>query len=117
VISKAALMRLTDSLAAEVAGSGVAVFAVSPGVVRTSMNDHLLASPVAGRWYPWFPKVFEEGRDEPPEVLARLIVTLASGRADVLSGRFFSTRSNLDDLVSRAEEIGREDLHTLRLRS
>jgi NAD(P)-dependent dehydrogenase (short-subunit alcohol dehydrogenase family) len=118
VISKAALMRLTDSLAAEVAGSGIAIFAISPGVVRTPMTDYLLTSPVTTRWYPWFPKVFEEGREEPPETIAQWIVALSSGRADVLSGRFLSTRAdNLDDMIARAEEIGRDDLHVLRLRT
>jgi NAD(P)-dependent dehydrogenase (short-subunit alcohol dehydrogenase family) len=114
--SKAALMRLGDSLAAEVAGSGVSVFVLSPGPVRTPGAEYLLASPVVARWMPGFLKIFEEGRNEPPEALAQLIVALASGRGDVLSGRFFGTGSDLDDMVSRAEEIRREDLHVLRLR-
>ena len=68
------------------------------------------------RWLPAFPKLFAEGRDQPPETLARLVVALASGRADVLSGRFLDASSDLDEMVSRAEEIRRDDLHVLRLR-
>jgi NAD(P)-dependent dehydrogenase (short-subunit alcohol dehydrogenase family) len=113
--SKAALMRLTDSLAAEVAGSGVSVFVVSPGPVRTPGAEYLLASPVVTRWMPGFPKIFEEGRNQPPEALARLVVALASGRADMLSGRFFDASSDLDEMVSHAEVIRRDDLHALRV--
>jgi NAD(P)-dependent dehydrogenase (short-subunit alcohol dehydrogenase family) len=113
--SKAALMRLTDSLAAEVAGSGVSVFVVSPGAVRTPGAEYLLASPVAMRWLPGFRKVFADGRDQPPETLARLVVALASGRADLLSGRFFDATSDLDEMVSRADDIRRDDLHALRV--
>src|SRR5579864_1178731 len=99
VVSKAALMRLTDTLAAEVVGSGVAVFAISPSLVRTPGSTYLLASPVMARWAPGLLKAMKEGRDESPEVLARWVVSLASGRADMLSGRFLSTRlDNLDDL-------------------
>ena len=36
-----------------------------------------------------FAKIFEEGRDDTPEAGARLVVFLASGQADELSGRFF----------------------------
>jgi len=114
--SKAALMRLSDSLAAEVAGSGVSVFAVSPGPVRTPGSEFLLASPVVMRWLPAFPQIFAEGRDQPPETLAQLVVALASGRTDVLTGRFLDAGSDLAEMVSRAEEIRRDDLLALRLR-
>jgi NAD(P)-dependent dehydrogenase (short-subunit alcohol dehydrogenase family) len=113
--SKAALMRLTDSLAAEVAGSGVSVFVVSPGAVRTPGAEYLLASPVVKQWLPGFVKVFADGRDQPPEALARLVVALASGRADMLSGRFLDATSDLDEMVSRADDIRRHDLHALRV--
>ncbi|HSI02324.1 MAG TPA: hypothetical protein VLA02_17115 [Reyranella sp.] len=51
-----------------------------------------------------------------PEMAARLVVLLASGKADVLSGRFFGIRDDLDELVLRAEEIGQKDLYALRIR-
>src|SRR5262249_6014656 len=37
--SKAALVRLTESLAAEARPSGVSVFAISPGMVKTAMTE------------------------------------------------------------------------------
>lgn len=55
----------------------------------------------------------------PTEWPVRLVLTLASGRADALSGRFLTSTQDLDgldDLIRRAEEIQRDDLYTLRLR-
>jgi NAD(P)-dependent dehydrogenase (short-subunit alcohol dehydrogenase family) len=90
VTSKAALIRLAENLAAEVQGSGVRVFAIQPGTVRTGMAEAVLDSEQARRWLPWFAEAFEKGQDVPPERAGRLVVLLASGRADALSGRFLA---------------------------
>jgi hypothetical protein len=43
---------------------------------------------------------------------------LVSGRADALSGRYINAnRDKEEDLVRRTEEIQREDLHILALRT
>lgn len=39
VVSKAALYRLTEALAAETRDHGVGVFAINPGLVRTTMSE------------------------------------------------------------------------------
>ncbi len=110
--AKAALFRLTDCLAAETAAQGVKVFTISPWLVRTALTEEVLASSPGQRWYGRIPapKWVE------PELAARLLVLLASGKADALSGRFISVRDDLDELVRRAEEIGQKDLFALRLR-
>ena len=41
--SKAALVRLTEALAAEARGFGVSVFAISPGMVKTEMTEQVFA--------------------------------------------------------------------------
>ena len=51
--AKAALLRLTDSIAAATRGHGVSVFAVSPGNVQTAMMDYLTDSE-AGRRSAWW---------------------------------------------------------------
>ena len=56
------------------------------------------------------------GRDLPPERGAQVIVSLARGQADVLSGRYLAALHDLTALTARAEEIQRDDLCTLRLR-
>ena len=49
--SKAALLRLTDSLATETTEHGVTVFAISPGLlVRTVLTDQVLSTGPGQRW-------------------------------------------------------------------
>src|SRR5262249_43251371 len=63
VTGKAALIRLTENLAAEVKQYGVRVFAVQPGTVRTAMAEAVLNSAEARQRLPWFAEVFERGQD------------------------------------------------------
>jgi NAD(P)-dependent dehydrogenase (short-subunit alcohol dehydrogenase family) len=116
VAGKAALIRLTENLAAEVGEQGVRVFAIQPGTVRTAMAEEALRSEAGRRWLPWFREVFERGQDVPPEPAARLVVFLASGGADALSGRFLDVAWDVAGLAARAGEVEREDLCVLRLR-
>lgn len=51
-----------------------------------------------------------------PERAAKLVVFLALGRADALSGRYVSVDDVVAEMVSRAEEIQAGELHALRLR-
>jgi NAD(P)-dependent dehydrogenase (short-subunit alcohol dehydrogenase family) len=109
--SKAALLRLTDSLATETTEHGVMVFAISPGLVRTVLTDQVLSTGPGQRWFsrmasPTWSK---------PEQAAQLVVHLASGKADVLSGRYLRISDDIDDLVRRAEEIRQRDLYALRV--
>jgi hypothetical protein len=47
---------------------------------------------------------------------ADLVSMLGSGRADTLTGRFLTVWDDVDELVDRADEITRDDLHKVRLR-
>lgn len=116
VTSKAALIRLTEVLAGETRGLGITVFAIEPGTVLTAMAAQVLRSAEGQRWMPWFRDIFEQGRDVSPECSAQLVVLLASGMADQLTGRFISGGDDLSALVRQANEIEAADLHTLRLR-
>ena len=110
--SKAALVRLTDTLAAETREHGVSVFAVRPGQVQTRMLAELTASP-------WLQRPAGGPAPEAAaELAAEAIVLLASGVADALSGRFIDvTTDSMTDLVNRADEIVRNDLLAMRLRT
>jgi NAD(P)-dependent dehydrogenase (short-subunit alcohol dehydrogenase family) len=100
--SKAAVGRFAEYLAAEVGPRGVAVFLISPGLVRTDMT-----SPGFGDDAPW----------TPPELAPRLIRVLASGRADRLAGRYLhAEHDDVEQLILRADEIVRDDLNAIRLR-
>ena len=117
VVSKAALIRLTEILATEVRDHDIKVFAIEPGTVRTAMAEYALESPEGKQWMPaWFSKVFKEGRDVPPDYAARLVLQLASGSADALSGRFIDVYDNLQEMAAQEEKIRREGLYSLRLR-
>jgi hypothetical protein len=53
----------------------------------------------------------------PPHLAPQLVRALASGRADPLSGRYIhAEHDDIEDLIARAGEIVRDDLHAIRLR-
>jgi NAD(P)-dependent dehydrogenase (short-subunit alcohol dehydrogenase family) len=117
VVSKTALIRLAESLAAETQDYGISVFALGPGTTRTAMTDYLYNSEVGQQWLPWFRKNFDLGIGivSMQEVM-RLFNFMVSGKADVLSGHFLSVFDDLDELVRQAETIKQDNLYTLRLR-
>jgi NAD(P)-dependent dehydrogenase (short-subunit alcohol dehydrogenase family) len=114
--SKAAVLRFTDCLALEIKDYGISVFAVHPGTVRTAMTEDLLESEAGQKWMPTFQKTFDNKQDVSSERCAELIVTLASGKADALTGRYIQVFDDIDDMVLRSKEILHDDLYTLRLR-
>lgn len=98
--SKAALGRFGELLAGQVAEFGIAVFTISPGLVRTEMTEPF------GDNAPW----------TPPELAPRLVRVLASGRADRLAGRYIhAEHDDIDALIERADEIEQRDLNAIRL--
>ena len=105
------------AVAGEVQEYGISVMAVSPGTVRTAMTQYVLDSPAGQKWQPGLRHVFEQGRDVPADEAAHLIVYLASGQADVLTGRYLSVSDDVPDLVRRAAQIQADDLYTIRLRT
>jgi NAD(P)-dependent dehydrogenase (short-subunit alcohol dehydrogenase family) len=91
----------------------VKVFGVTPGFVHTELTRRILESPEGRRWLP------EVGSNRvlSAEDGARLVVALASGRADALNGRLVHALDDLDDMLDRIEEIERGDYYVPRLRS
>jgi NAD(P)-dependent dehydrogenase (short-subunit alcohol dehydrogenase family) len=116
--TKAAVAQWTKILAEDTRAHGIAVFAFHPGAVRTSMVTILTESPDVPRELgDMFRTLLNQGRDTPIERCAQMLVFLVSGRADALSGRFIRAQDNEDELMRRAEEIQRNDLHTVTLRT
>ena len=105
VVSKTALIRLTEIMAQETAGDGIQVFAIHPGSVRTPMNDYVHDSPEVTERAPqiqqWFRTLYAERRDTPIERSVELVLRLAAGDADALSGRYLSVEDDLDALVKQ----------------
>jgi len=99
--SKAAVGRFGESLANQVEEHNVQVFVISPGLVRTEMTGRF------GDDMPW----------TPPELAPRLVLELASGRFDALSGRYLHAEHDPpDELEQRIEAILADDLNAIRLR-
>lgn len=115
VCSKTALVRFTECLALENKPYGVAVFAIAPGTVRTAMSEYSLNSAEGQKWLPWFKRLFDEGFTVPPERPASLVLELASGRADALSGRFISIYDDLEQLIANAADIQQKNLNSLKV--
>ena len=114
--AKAAIVRLTDSLAVETRAYNIPVFAIYPGLVRTEITEQILQSEAGQRWWPEARMWVEEGRFVPPERAAQLVVFLAAGHGDGLSGRCLYEHYDVAALAQRAEAIQRDDLYVLRLR-
>jgi short-subunit dehydrogenase len=78
VVSKTALYRLSENLAAETRGHGVTVFAIDPGLVRTAISESALScgEPSTGQW---FTGAFATREDVSAESAAALVVCLAPG--------------------------------------
>jgi NAD(P)-dependent dehydrogenase (short-subunit alcohol dehydrogenase family) len=114
-VSKATLLHLSESLAAETRERGVHVFAIFPGLVRTEILEGSLhcGEPAIEQQ---IREIVDSGWDIPPDHAAQMVVFLASGRGDALSGRFFGPEDDPEALVRHADEIQRQDLLVLRPR-
>jgi NAD(P)-dependent dehydrogenase (short-subunit alcohol dehydrogenase family) len=113
--SKAAVMILTQSLAAMTQAHGVRVFGLRPGFVRTALLEDGAQSPAGKQWLPEIQAILDSGRVVPAELAARWVTFLASGTVDDLSGRVFSVAYDMETVVARGDEIRREGQYALRL--
>ena len=109
VASKAALVKLTETLAAETRPHGVSVFSVDPGVLPIGLSDTALASTAdpntpQGRVFGWIRRQLATGHGADPDHAARLILELATGKGDPLSGRHLTVADDLDTLLARIEQ-------------
>jgi NAD(P)-dependent dehydrogenase (short-subunit alcohol dehydrogenase family) len=121
-VSKAAVIKLTESLAVETRDHGVSVFAVHPGIVRAGLTDAAMEErppapkgSLEERVRSWFERELAAGRTVSAEQAAALVVDVASGRADALSGRYIAIEDDLDSLVERAQDVRRDNLHALKV--
>jgi NAD(P)-dependent dehydrogenase (short-subunit alcohol dehydrogenase family) len=119
VVSKTALIRFSEALALDAVEDGVHVFAIHPGTVRTPMNDYVYDSPEVAKSAPglqqWFQNLYAEGLDTPIERSVRLVLRLAAGDADTLSGRYLSVEDDLDALIKQCAAEPSADRRMLRV--
>ena len=122
-VAKTGIARFSEALALEMLGRGVTVFAITPGNVLTKLTNYLypIREQMAAEMPENAPWVYPPGHEldddsgwYPPERSAELCLFLASGKADALSGRFFSVHYDEAEIVAQAERVEREQLYLLR---
>lgn len=111
--SKAAVNRIAETLATEAGPHGIKVFAIHPGVVRTELLKLNLEPHMEGIAPGRGARMWDT--DDPPELAAELCLSLASGKADALSGCYFTVRDDVEAILARAAEIKERDLYKMRV--
>jgi 3-oxoacyl-[acyl-carrier protein] reductase len=115
--SKAAVVRLTETLSEELRGAHVDVNAIAPGPLNTRLLEEVLAAgpdKVGKEFYERSLKQRDEGGVS-FEKGVRLAIFLASSASDGISGRLLS--AIWDDwpaLAARKEELSKSEIYTLR---
>ena len=101
-VSKVALLRLSSCFAVAAKDFGVSIFTVSPGLVATDMTSQ-----------PKFSDIPEE-QWTPVEKVEAVVLALASGKADKLTGKFIHAGlHDLNDLIERADQIIEDNMLNL----
>ena len=115
--SKAAVVRMNDTLAEEVRDANIDVNSIAPGALNTRLLDEVLeAGPdVVGKtFYERSLKQRDQG-GAPIEKGAELAVFLASGASDGITGRLISALwDNWEQFPEWREEMAKTDVYTLR---
>jgi 3-oxoacyl-[acyl-carrier protein] reductase len=113
--SKAAVVRLTETLAEEVKEFGIQVNAIAPGAASTRMTEEILAAGSAAGAVALAEARQAKEEARTPELAVELAVFLASDESDGLTGKLIS--AVWDDwrgMKEYIEEILSSDVWTLR---
>lgn len=90
MVAKAALTHFTKQLSRELKEYNIQVNAVHPGVMDTQMQEEIRKAGTKAIGTDMFERLKEEGLLRSPEEPAKLILFLASGAADGITGEFLS---------------------------
>jgi NAD(P)-dependent dehydrogenase (short-subunit alcohol dehydrogenase family) len=111
-LGKTAQNRLVQYVATEAKEFGISAFAVDPGFVITEMAEITMRDPGAQRWVPhMIERLKAHKADSNSRVdldrCAQRCVELASGRYNMLSGRYLEATDNLDAMLTGDETDGK----------
>lgn len=101
--SKFAVLKLTEFLLVESAEKGLVSYSVHPGAVLTELAEKGMPADTLA------------GLTDSPDLAASTVVWLSSEKREWLSGRYLSATWDLEELVSRMEEIIENDKLKVRL--
>lgn len=115
--SKAAVVRLSETIALEVKDYHIDINCIAPGALNTDLNKKLLASgkdSVGAEFHNRMSKMLENG-GTPLEVGAALAVYLASQESDGITGKLISAPWDpWKKFDQHREELQKSDIYTLR---
>jgi NAD(P)-dependent dehydrogenase (short-subunit alcohol dehydrogenase family) len=119
-VSKAAVVKFTENLGVETQRHGVSVFGVHPGLLpigfsQAAMADDSPADDAVRRVHAWVRNELHYGRGTDPSRAVELVMHLASGRYDALSGRQLSVHDDLDEIVDHIDDVLDRELYVLGL--
>lgn len=114
--SKAAVVRLTETLAEEVKQYNICINSIAPGAVNTRLLDEALAAgEAAGKDFSSKSIKQKQEGGVPPEKVAELAVFLASPQTDGLTGRLISLLwDDWRDIPRHLDKIMSSDIFTMR---
>lgn len=113
--SKAAIVRLTETVAAEVKEYNISVNAISPGAIKTKIiSDIIESGEIAGMEQPKAKDVIEKGGADIEKVTA-LALFLASDESNGLSGKTISAQwDDLGYIRNNISTIQKSDKYTMK---
>lgn len=115
--SKAAVVRLTETLAEETAGCGIDVNAIAPGALNTRLLDEVLEAGPERVGSSFYGRAVKQKRDGGTSLDqgARLCVFLLSRHSDGITGRLISAVWDpWQELPDHKDELHGSDIYTLR---
>jgi len=115
--SKAAVVRMTETLAEELRDWNIDVNAIAPGALNTRLLDEVIAAgpdKVGKNFYERSLKQRDQG-GAPLEKGAALATFLASAQSDGITGKLLSAVwDDWQNLPAKREQLGKSDVYTLR---
>lgn len=103
MVAKAGLIHLTKQLSRELKDYNIQVNAIHPGVMDTQMQEEIRKAGAKAIGTDMFERLKEEGILHPPSEPAKLVLFLASGAADGITGEYLSfDDKEVKFLISRA---------------
>ena len=115
--AKAGLVRLSETIAAEVSGEGIRVNCIAPGAMNTEMHEAVLRAGPEASGGQEYRKAVEQAKDGgmQMEVPAALAVYLASAACSSVTGRLISAAWDpWRNLHVHTSELANSDIYTLR---
>ena len=115
--SKAALVRLTETLANEVGSYGIEINAIAPGALNTRLLDQVLEAGADSVGNDFYEKALKQKKEGGASLSrgAALCAYLASEKSGKINGKLISAIWDpWENLVKHFENSSSEDIYTLR---